>query len=154
MNVVNCAQCRGDISSEPFRYEGGDGRILCERCFYREEAVPEPLRAGFGFLRVMAYALKIAAVIGLVGGFVVAHSACGFNPIVSAAAIASGVCIFIVCIVAGELIRLGLSIQDGIARISNGMDRLPGLLKGWQGGPAATDVTRGDEERWGGIRGG
>ncbi|MEJ2744406.1 MAG: hypothetical protein P8123_01780 [bacterium] len=154
MSVVNCAQCRRDISSEPFRYEANDGRILCEGCFYREEKAVEPNRAGFGFLRGMVYAFKIVAAIGLIGGLMFAHSIHLYNPFISAAAIIISIIVFIVCIVVSELIRLGLSIQDGIMRISVNMDRFPDLLMGRQRGAVAPDVTEAHEEPWGGARGG
>lgn len=154
VSMVNCAKCHRDMPSEPFRYEANDGRILCEKCFYREEAVVEPHRAGFGFLKVMGHALKIVAVIGLVGGLTFAHSVYGINPLISAAAIISGIVVFIICIVVGELIRLGLSIQDGLMRVSINMDRLPDLIKERQGGAVASDVAPEDGGPWGGVRGG
>lgn len=130
MSVANCVQCRRDISDEPFRYEANDGRILCEKCFYLEETVVEPRQAGFGFLRGMMYALKIAGFISLVGSMVIAHSIYGYNPLVAVAATISGMIVFIICIIVSELIRLGLSIQNGLMRISSNTDRFPDLLNG------------------------
>lgn len=150
VSMVNCAQCRRDISSDPFRYEADDGRILCERCFSVEEAVVAPRQAGFGFLRGMARALKIAAVICLIGGLVIAHSIYGCNPLVSAAAIISGVVVFIVCIIVSELIRLGLSIQNGLMRVSINTDRLADPRR--RQGPLAPDAAREDGGPWGGVR--
>jgi hypothetical protein len=129
ISMVDCAQCRRDISVEPFRYEADDGRILCERCFYHEGTEPEPRREGFGFLRGMAFALKLAAFIGVVGSLVFARSIYGYNPLVAIAAVIGGIAMFIVCFIVSELIRLGLSIHNDLMRISIDSDRFPSLRR-------------------------
>jgi len=146
--MVNCAQCSRDISSESFRYEADDGRILCEACFRSEEATPEPYRAKFGFLRGLVRALKIMAFVSLVGGAVLAHSSYGYNALISAGAAICGIVISLVCIIVSELVRLGLSIESGLEHISLNMDRILDLLGEQEEKPAVPGVAHEGEEPW------
>ncbi|MCX6338427.1 MAG: hypothetical protein NTX71_00715 [Candidatus Aureabacteria bacterium] len=146
--MINCAQCNRDISSESFRYEADDGRILCEECFHGEEATPEPHGAKFGFLRVLVQMLKIMGFVGLAGGAVLAHSSYGYNGLISAGAAICGILIFLACLILSELVRLGLSLEQGIERVSLSTDRLLNLIRAQEKGPAVPDGTREGEEPW------
>jgi len=146
VSMVNCARCTRDISSESFRYEADDGRILCEECFYGEEGTPEPYQAKFGFLRGLVQILKILAFVSLVGGAVLAHSSYGYNVLVSAGAAICGIFIFLVCLIVSELVRLGLSLEQGIERVSLSTDRLLNLLIAHERKAVVPDGTRESEE--------
>lgn len=148
MTMINCAQCNRDISSESFRYEADDGRILCEACFQSDEATPEPHQATFAFLRGIVGVLKIMAFVGLAGGAVLAHSSYGYNGLISAGAAICGILIFLACLILSELVRLGLSLEQGIERVSLNMDRLLNLLMTQKKEPVVPDDTREGEEPW------
>jgi len=144
--MVNCAQCTRDIPSESFRYEADDGRILCEECFYGEEETPEPYQAKFGFLRGLVQILKILAFVSLVGGAVLVHSSYGYNTLIAAGAAICGIFIFFVCLIVSELVRLGLSLEQGIERVSLSTDRLLNLLIAHEKKAVVPDGTRESEE--------
>ncbi len=144
--MSNCAQCGRDISSESFRYETEDDRILCEACFRSEEAAPEPYRPRFGFLRGMVGALRIVAFVSFAGGAVLAQSSYGYNAVLSAGAAICGIVISLVCIIVSEIVRLGLSIESGLERISMNMDRIIALRREQEEEPAVPSAARRGEE--------
>jgi hypothetical protein len=128
-----CARCGAEIPPGFVRYEGDDGSALCGRCF-RGSRGDEPRPRGFALLRGLAVAFRICAVAGLAGGAAIAHLGREGEWFIPAAGIALGAGVCFGCLALAELIRLGLSVEASLGRLSCAVERIEGVL--YEGGDA------------------
>ena len=124
-----CARCRAEIPPGIFTYEGDDGRALCPRCFRGscgDDDRPGP--RGFALLRGLAVAFRVCAVTGLAGGAAIAHLGREGVWLIPAAGLVLGAGVFLGCLALAELIRLGLSVEASLNRLSGAVERIEGVL--------------------------
>lgn len=134
-----CARCRAEIPAGAFTYEGEDGSPLCPRCFREGGGDTAPGPRGYALLRGLAVVLRLCAVAGLAGGAAIAHLSRGGGGIVPAAGLALGAGVFLVCLAMAELIRLGLSVEASLDRLSDSVDRIEGVLHDGRNPPGCPD---------------
>jgi hypothetical protein len=74
----------------------------------------------------------MCAVAGLAGGAAIAHLGREGGWLIPAAGLALGAGVFLGCLALAELIRLGLSVEASLKRLSGAVDRIEGVL--YEGG--------------------
>lgn len=126
--MATCTRCRVEIPPGIFAYEGDDGSALCARCFGAEAPAPRP--RGRFLLRALSAAFRICSVAGLAGGAAIARLAPPGDRITAGAGLVLGVAVFLACLAAAELIRLGLSVESSLDRLSRAVERIGGALHG------------------------
>jgi len=124
MDSLQCAGCGRDLSDEAVRYESDDGRILCDGCFYQAGEKTPGARPQFLLLRASVVILKLIGLGALFGSVLLMHSRDGHYTVPPVEALILGAFSFVVCFVMAELVRLGLSIEEKVARVSRIADQL------------------------------
>ncbi|MCX6355973.1 MAG: hypothetical protein NTZ78_13885 [Candidatus Aureabacteria bacterium] len=124
MDSIQCAGCGRDLSDEAVRYESDDGRILCDGCFYQAEEKTPGVRPQFLLLRASVVLLKLIGLGALFGSVLLLHSRDGQYSVPPVEALILGVFSFVVCFIMAELVRLGLAIEEKVARVSRIADQL------------------------------
>lgn len=125
--MARCAGCGAEIPTGIFAYEGDDGNPLCRRCFGVSEAGGgrRPAR-GFPLLRALSVAFRVFAAAGLAGGAVIARLAPPGDRFAAAAGLVLGAGVFIACLALAEVMRLGLSLEASLDRLSREVERMGG----------------------------
>lgn len=134
-----CARCRAEIPPGVFTYEGDDESPLCPRCFRMSGGDDAPGTRGSFLLRGLAVVFRLCAVAGLAGGAAIAHLAREGARIVPVAGLALGAGVFLGCLAISELIRLGLSVEASLDRLSGAVERIEGVLHDGRNTPGHPD---------------